>query len=261
MDKHKILYNRQFGFRKKHSTVHPILHLLNDISAANDQQSKDITLAVFLDLSKAFDTIKHETLLYKLDRYGIRGIANKWFKSYLDNRMQYLDFKGSKSDLANITCGVPQGSILGPILFLIYINDINASTKLNLLSFADDTTVYTSSASVTTLIKKTNTELKLLYDWLCANKLSLNIKKTTFSLFWPKTQNIKIKNQSIQMNGISLLRSAENKHNTKFLGVCLDESLSWKSHVKFLAGKLSSSVYIINKVWMESLFSVFKRIN
>ena len=134
------------------------------LAYANDKTIKDVTLAGFLDLSKAFDTVNHNVLLYKLNHYGIRGITNKWFASYLSNRKQYIEINKSKSSLKRITNGVPQGSILGPVIFLIYINDIINSTSLNFLSFADDTTVYQSGPRIDDLINNMNHELKQLYD-------------------------------------------------------------------------------------------------
>ena len=143
LEKKNILYKHQYGFRSKHSTTHPILQLIKEIADANDKATKDATLAVFIDLSKAFDTINHNILLHKLQFYGIRGICNSWFANYLAGRTQFTEICNSKSSQNKLMTGVPQGSILGPILFLIYINDIkNCTNKLTILSFADDTSLY-----------------------------------------------------------------------------------------------------------------------
>ena len=123
------------------------------------KRSKNRTLAVFLDLSKAFDTISHNILLKNSEHYGVRGICNNWFSSYLSNRKQYTQVNDHRSSLKEITCGVPQGSILGPILFLTYINDISNSRELNLLSFADDTTIYCSETTLDENRKKTHQNL------------------------------------------------------------------------------------------------------
>ena len=176
LESQDIIYKHQYGFRQNYSTIHPILHLLNDIYNANDNTSKDITLAIFLDMSKAFDTISHDILLHKLEYYGIRGTCRDWFASYLINRFQYTEIIGQKSTYQNINTGVPQGSILGPILFLIYVNDINNSTNLNILCFADDTTAYKSGSNIEDLICNVNIQLEFLYTWLCCKKIITEYK-------------------------------------------------------------------------------------
>ena len=203
-----LLYQHQYGFREKHSTIHPVLQLLKDISNANDKTTKDITLAVFLDLSKAFDTISHTILLRKLEYYGIRGVCNAWFMNHLTNRKQYTEIHGTKSTLLDITTGVPQGSILGPILFLLYVNDMYTCTTLKRLCFADDTTAYLSGPKTTDVINNVNIQLKCLFDWLCCNKLSLNVTKTYYSFFRPTSnkrfdvyQRLCINNEIIQLIG------------------------------------------------------------
>jgi retron-type reverse transcriptase len=159
------LYQHQYGFRARHSTAHPVIHLLNQIANENDKITKNITMATFLDLSKAFDTINHDILLNKLEHLGVRGVANIWFRSYLTERKQYMEIYEVKSHFEQLKCGVPQGSILGPILFLLYINDIHNSTLLKILCFADDTTCSYSSASVSNLYNIMNQELEKLNQW------------------------------------------------------------------------------------------------
>ena len=131
-----------------------------------------------MDLQKAFDTVDHEILLSKLDYYGIRGISNNWFKSYLSNRKQFVSINGYDSVLAEIKCGVPQGSVLGPLLFLLYINDLNQAIKFcKVRHFADDTNLLYLGKSIKKLNKLVNYDLKNLLHWLNANKISLNVKK------------------------------------------------------------------------------------
>ncbi len=126
---HNILYLHQYGFRPKHSTIHPIIHFLNHCAEANNEHNPEFTLAIFCDLSKAFDVINHEILLHKLNRYGIRGIVNQWFQNYLNDRKQFVEIQKTQSSLLDIMCGVPQGSILGPLLYLLYVNDIMYSCR------------------------------------------------------------------------------------------------------------------------------------
>ena len=165
-EENDILYKHQYGFRSKHSTIHPVLQLIKFIADPNDKNTKDATLAIFIDLSKTFDTINHDILLHKLQLYGISGIRNSWFANYLSNRKQLTEIGNSKSSHKFLTTGVPQGSILGTILFLIYINDIKSCTNNKIiLSYADDTTVYLSGPNTNEMIDIMNTELKKLYDW------------------------------------------------------------------------------------------------
>ena len=143
-----VLYKYQHGFRPKHTTIHPIIHLLNHCASSISKTDPEFTLAVLCDLSKAFDVIDHDILLGKLHNYGIRGLANEWFRNYLSERQQFVEIDGEKSQMALIQIGVPQGSILGPLLYLIYVNDICNSCQGNILSFADDTTLYTSHSNL-----------------------------------------------------------------------------------------------------------------
>ena len=181
--KNNLLYKSQYGFRKFHSTELAAVELTNRITSQLDEGK--LPLAIYLDLSKAFDTIDHDILIYKLSYYGVQGNSLNWFKSYLSNRTQYVEYNGVSSNFANVDTGVPQGSILGPLLFIIYMNDIAKVTdKFYSVLYADDTsleeplcTFNTDLADNTALSASINEELKLITTWLALNKLSLNAKK------------------------------------------------------------------------------------
>ena len=194
--KKKIISNYQFGFRKGYSTEQAILEITENFKFAID--NGEITCGLFLDLSKAFDTVNHQILIDKLCKYGIRGTPLAWFTDYLSNRQQYVKIGNTESDLLTLTCGVPQGSTLGPLLFILYINDMpNCSKKLSFRIFADDTNVFYSSNSIDDIEKVMNEELQNILQYCNVNKLSINIKKTNFMVITScrkKTRRIKIGN-------------------------------------------------------------------
>ena len=171
------IYNLQFGFRQQYSTSHALINITENIRKAVDDGN--VGCGVFVDdLLKAFDTVDHQILLAKLNHYAIRGVSNDWFKSYLSNRNQYVSINGFDSGLTSINCDVSQGSVLGPLLFLLYINDLNQAIEFcKVHHFADDTNLLCRSKSIKKLNKLVNTDLKHLVNWLNANKISLVIKK------------------------------------------------------------------------------------
>ncbi len=238
-----ILYNKQYGFRPNHSTVNAVTNFVADILISNEE--KKYTVSVLLDLSKAFDTIDHNILLTKLEYYGIRGIALEWFRSYLSHRTQYVDYKSVNSSSLEISCGVPQGSVLGPLLFIIYTNDLPHSLiHSKCILFADDTTVYSSSPNIKDVVSSVENDLSILHDWFCANKLSLNVNKTNFMIFSPKSAN-KYPNLTKINLGNQII---ERVNCAKFLGIHIDDELQWDKHIQFLSCKLSSGAYAINAV-------------
>ena len=191
--------------------------------------------AFSFDLQKAFDTVNHNILISKLEHYGVRGCALQWFKSYLSDRSQFVSINGSESYLLKVTCGVPQGSVLGPILFLIYINDLpNVTERLQFYLFADDTNIYCQSDTLESLVVTVNCELKLLKKWLDTNKLSLNIDKTNYIIFHSKSK--KLPSEPLTKIGKKHIKRVKF---VKFLGLLLDENLDWKYHLNELSKKTS----------------------
>ena len=172
----KILSDLQFGFRQQYSTCHILINITENIRKALDDGN--IGCRVFVSLQKAFDSVDCQMLLAKLNHYGIHGVSNHWFKSYLSNCNQYVSMNGYESGLATLNCGIPRGFVLGPLLFLRYINDLNQAIKfLKVHHFADDTNLLCLSNSIKKLNKLVNADLKHLVNWLNANKISLNEKK------------------------------------------------------------------------------------
>ena len=179
-----------------------------------------------------------------MEHYGIRGTALSWFHSYLTNRKQFVSVNGHSSSLSGISCGVPQGSVLGPLLFLIYINDLpTASKSLSFFLFADDTNIYCESDDLQLLTQKINRELKKVKRWLDTNKLALNLGKTNFVLFHSSRKNL-TEEFNIKVGKHHIQRT----NYVKFLGVIMDEHLSWKFHTTELCKKLSKTAGIFFKV-------------
>jgi hypothetical protein len=244
--KYKLFYKSQYGFRSGHSTELATLELLDRI--LQEMDNGKIPMCIFLDLSKAFDTLNHEILIEKLSYYGVKDKEAKLFKSYLTGRKQYVDYDGMMSESLLIETGVPQGSILGPLLFIIYINDIaNVSELFHPIIYADDTSL---TSTLNTFGSKTtedfddiiNTELSKVIKWLNTNKLSLNIQKTKFMIFH-QPQKV-FRQPKIVVNDISI----ESVNSFNFLGIHLDKHLNWKQHLSTISSKISRAVGIITKL-------------
>ena len=232
-----ILYEYQFGFRPKHST-NMALHLLVD-KISSSLGAGGAFVGVSLDFRKAFDTIDPKILLEKMYKYGVRGSAHQWFQSYLQERQQYVCMGTARSEYLTMCCGVPQGSILGPILFLIYINDLHQSTALFPIVFADDTNLFFNAPSVDECIAKINYEMANIVRWIRCNKLSLNIDKTNYIIF--NRCRKPTAHPTIYIEGMTIKRVL----SIKFLGVIIDDKLSWREHVDYIRGKISRSIGVL----------------
>ena len=220
LENNKCTYDLQFGFRQKHSTNHALLSMTQEIKETIDKGN--VAVGVFVDFQKAFDTVNHKILLQKLEHYGVRGLANNWFSSYLTNRQQYVTIGKSKSDTKPTLHGVPQGSVLGPLLFLVYINDLNKCIRFSTTRhFADDTNLlyiidqFKSRNRNPT--RKLNIDLKSLNHWLLANKISLNATKTELIYF--RNKRTEIPSSNIKLNGVKLFGT----NQVKYVGIIFDE--------------------------------------
>ena len=242
----------QFGFQKGLSTYNALEHLTENIyKSIND---KSFHISVFVDLSKAFDTVEHSILLEKMELYGVRGVALRLFRCYLQDRKYYVRFGTENSAKKSVSIGVPQGSILGPLLFLIYVNDLpNVSEQLQPIMFADDTTLSCSGPNLDNLIQNLNNELENFTNWSIANKLTINTDKTEMMIFSNRKFNLGENQVCLHSEHVNF----QSKCN--FLGVLIDDKLSFSFHIRNIIGKLSKNCGILYKI--RDLLSIQARLN
>ena len=262
LDINKLLHQHQYGFQAKKSTEHHLLHVTNKIG--NALNNGEFCIGIFLDFKKAFDTVSHSILLDKLKAFGVTGVTHKWFTSYLANRKQQVEINGTLSDSKDIDISILQGSILGPILFLCFINDLPNSTLLYSFLFADDTAVLAFNSNLTELVRQVNFELRGIANWLRANRMAVNVSKTKFILFHTRGKKINEDDLKIVLNMNEIgkiedpqlifpLERIHSKHakpglrSYKLLGVHFDEFLSFDQHIGFLCAKLSKILYCLRR--------------
>jgi hypothetical protein len=260
LDRNDILHEHQYGFQRGKSTEHNLIHALNFIG--NSINENKYCLGVFFDLKKAFDVCSKDILLMKLEKIGIRGVALDWFKSYLSERTQYVDINNSTSSEKDISTCILQGSILGPILFLIYINDLFLVSSALTLMFADDTFGLKSDNDLNRLIHSMNADINKMAIWFKANKLAVNKNKTKYIIFRAKGKKLNANmppviidenepDKQFDQNNITVLERYHDKHDNldcrayKLLGVYLDEHLTLDQHVNHLTKKLTRSLYCV----------------
>ena len=240
LNKNTSIYDQQYGFRAGRSCEHALLDAQNTL--VNSLHRRQISLLLLIDFSKAFDMVDHNILLHKLNHYGIRGIAHKWFTSYLSDRKQFVSINGTESSYKDMKYGVPQGSILGPLLFVIYINDLpGISSMARFILYADDANIIITGNTIYEIEDQLNLLSKSLVKWVDANGLLINLKKTNYIIF--SRQNI-LNFPPVIINNVNILRLKE----AKFLGVIIDEKLSWTSHIQALKGKMARYIGIMYKI-------------
>ena len=242
LEANHILYEHQYGFRLNHSTTHALIATTEEIRHACD--NGEYACITYLDLKKAFDTVNHHILLEKMKHYGIKGTENDWFRSYLTERRQYTTIENDCSTLQEIFYGVPQGSVLGPLLFNLYINDLHQVIKhCSVFHYADDTNLLLINKSLKKIVSYVNHDLALITDWLRANKISLNTNKTKILIYKPKTMKI-YKKLNFRISG----QKIEISDTIKYLGLHLQDTLEWENHLKVIIKKLQRAIGLLSKI-------------
>lgn len=257
LEKYSLLQNIQFGFRKNHSTIHAICNLVNRLYKIGSSNENKVGIGVFIDYSKAFNCVNHDILLNKMAMYGMRGKINNWFRSYLADREQMVLYKNELSNTCTINIGVPQGSILGPLLYLLYVNDIRGSSLDNnysdrLTLYADDLNVLVTSINANEAISEAHKIVSEIKMWTMKNELTINEQKTYYMFFHRhrKKQNNRSADSPITANAMINLAGYQ-LHKTSsinFLGICIDEKLKFDEHVKKLAMKMNTFFPIIYRL-------------
>ena len=243
-----ILSNCQSGFRPKFSTQTALLNVTENWLSAID--NGDLVGVVMIDLKKAFDTVDHAILIQKLKMYGFDDMTVKWFENYLcSQRQQFTCINGIASSVRNVTCGVPQGSLLGPLLFLLYTNDLPDKVRYCKLSlYADDTCLYFSNKDPNIIYDKINYDLKVISSWLNANKLVINAKKCE-TMIIGTNQRLKKWNSVIDDHHVYIDNTPIVKVKAcKYLGIFIDENLSWNRQTEYLKSKVVKNLYLLKRI-------------
>ena len=246
----------QSGFRRLQSTVTCLLRITDDWYTGLD--SGQMLGMVFVDLKKAFDTVDHRALCNKLELYGVQQRELSWVESYLTNRKQYCCVGGYDSNMGEVEVGVPQGSCLGPLLFLIYINDLPKIAQGKVSMYADDTSLCHIGNDISKLETAINEDLKLLDKWLKGNKLSLDVAKTKSMLICTKPKRRILENNDVKLTLMIRDRELDLVDEIKYLGVNVDDSLSWKEHIKSVTSKVSRGIGNAKTCEILSPRSLFK---
>ena len=234
-NRQKLIFKYQFGFRENHSTVLALTEIVDKIKETVDKNG--FTVGIFLDLKKAFDAVDHKILLEKLKYFGIRGTAHDLMRSYLSNRKQFTVINDIKSHTKPIECGVPQGSVLGPLLFLVFINDMEFCIPENLPRlFADDTGLFVHGQNINRVLSTSQEIITKLEEWFTYNKLTLSITKCSYIIFKGPKKKLPQQLPHLTINGHEI----EKVEHAKYIGVTLDSSLTFKHHVENICNKISS---------------------